>query len=203
MHSGIPAARPLAPPLAHPARRQLYPSPAASCPAPSSTAILSCTTTAACVLCPATPTPPPQCPLTLPTCAGNSRCLDDNCESCNARKGTPCYKCQEGYVLKEDLGNSYCACEDPACNLCTTNGTCTQCFVGYGLDEEQSCQPCSDSNCSWCGADYQTCTECAMGFSLVDDKCEACPEGCTACNGTQCTECGDGYSLQEGECVAW
>lgn len=106
-------------------------------------------------------------------------------------------------MLKEDLGNSYCACEDPACNLCTTNGTCTQCFVGYGLDEEQSCQPCSDSNCSWCGADYQTCTECAMGFSLVDDKCEACPEGCTACNGTQCTECGYGYSLQEGECVAW
>lgn len=139
--------------------------------------------------------------------SANARCEDDNCAVCNARHGTPCYECQPGYKLVDENGNKYCACEDPNCNLCTQDGACTQCFVGFGLGGDGlTCEACADPNCSSCNDDYETCDECAEGFTLsnsTNSSCVACPEGCSSCSSEgECSECGNGYSLtQDGQCT--
>ena len=51
------------------------------------------------------------------------------------------------------------------------------------------------STCSECELDdRRKCTNCAPGLSLVDGKCEDCPEGCAQCNNGKCALCLDKYT---------
>lgn len=60
-----------------------------------------------------------------------------------------------------DLPSTIPPCsEDPNCNLCTQDGVCTQCFLGFGLgSDRKTCEACADPNCSSCNDDSQTCDE--------------------------------------------
>ena len=56
---------------------------------------------------------------------------------------------------------------------CPSNITCE---AGYYLDGTCRCQPCSDSNCTYCA--HNICSICNDGFTLINGKCEnlACHE---------------------------
>ena len=50
---------------------------------------------------------------------------------------------------------------------CPSNITCE---AGYYLDGTCKCQPCSDSNCTYCA--HNICSICNDGFTLINGKCE-------------------------------
>ena len=139
-------------------------------------------------------------------------CKDPQCNICD-NKGT-CSQCFVGesspnanhaaicaHRHHSDLPRRWSTC----CARLSCHRRCCYLRAGFGVNGKGQCESCKDTNCSWCNEDYQTCTECAAGYTLVNGSCVACSKGCTTCSGSPsgCQECGYGYSLQDGECVPW
>lgn len=57
------------------------------------------------------------------------------------------------------------------------------------------CTPCTDSQCSTCDTDVNTCDACNTGYYLdASSVCTACPDKCLSCStNTYCDTCTPGY----------
>ena len=121
--------------------------------------------------------------------------------------------CPRGYLLRSSQCVT-CDTGDSNCVKCSAydETVCTQCGVGYYLDENKACQTCS-SDCSNCLSQYY-CSTCANGyfmktfFGFPTGLCEACDSEdafCGSCifSPSQCTTCiSDEYQLKKGKCIS-
>ena len=91
----------------------------------------------------------------------------------------PCdSSCTEGCIRTSDCK----LCVDQLCATCTDYNTCDECVEGANFNEHQQCR-CEHAN----------------DYSLEEDRCIGCIEGCEKCtNSYTCQSCYLGYYL-DGE----
>ena len=136
----------------------------------------------------------------------STECIDDDLNSYKTCHNFKCSKCESGYFVSEENGQSACSPCISNCITCTDSSTCIECQEGYQLkDEGKTCEkiPCS-SDCELC--DGQNCIECKEGYGKYWDndavgyRCKECSQfklNCKKCE-TQsdsviCTVCELGY----------
>jgi len=82
---------------------------------------------------------------------------------------------------------------------------CTQCMIGYGLDNFKRCQPCPE-NCEYCYYDHTRCLSCSNNMIINSEtgKCDNPPiKNCMSISYQEkdseknCTHCAGGYYLSE------
>ncbi|KAH0576006.1 Cysteine-rich membrane protein 2 [Spironucleus salmonicida] len=116
------------------------------------------------------------------------KCNADGCIDCGIAK-EQCIKCDNGLYLL-----------DNTCKKCT-NGMAIQCQCG----DAQNCSTCENNKglkCSTCVTGYQigvqgTCSDCAVGFTMVNKLCLKCHESCGSCSHSinTCDSCTSGYEM--------
>ncbi|KCV68164.1 serine/threonine protein kinase [Fonticula alba] len=157
---------------------------------------------------------------TCHTCFGSlpSQCIECHLAAPGHLPGVCLASCPAG--LHQVPNTRTCDCHQD-CDQCEADTSlnrfyCTDCAVGLALDVSDPladrCLPCHDS-CRACRFpdDEAACDGCALGFfehgglclaacppgtwaNGVDRKCSACPDGCTACTGTDaCSACSAGW----------
>ncbi len=89
------------------------------------------------------------------------------------------------------------------CVSVTPYGVCSQCDVGYYVDNKGQCQGITVANCIRADVDG-VCTSCVGNYHL--DASKRCQEKitskCTRANGNfVCVACNKGYHLFEGKCI--
>ncbi|XP_053108034.1 extracellular matrix organizing protein FRAS1 isoform X2 [Hemicordylus capensis] len=147
----------------------------------------------------------PGCPMGYYKDGGACTKCHPSCKSCDGEGPFSCTSCDSNLVLSHT-------------SACT--GTCS---LGYYMDEDQRCKPCSGS-CLSCDS-ATSCTSCKdpskvllFGECQYDScapqyfldfstkTCKECDWSCNACSGpqsTDCLQCMEGYVLQDGACVEW
>ncbi|KAL4473928.1 hypothetical protein ABPG74_022792 [Tetrahymena malaccensis] len=134
-----------------------------------------------------------------------------NCQSCQVNVDH-CISCNSGYYL---YNNTCLPCINN-CSLCQSSTICTQCQLGYFLEDsvcktqcqnqgyysdysQYKCLPC-DSSCATCvsGA-FNKCSSCYVGFYLENDtqsqRCLPCDSLCSQCYGASNSKC---YKCRQG-----
>ncbi|ELP95300.1 hypothetical protein EIN_141620, partial [Entamoeba invadens IP1] len=152
----------------------------------------------------------------IPCQAGTATNKDTNtCDVCPAgtyslNQSTTCLHCQDGFYSTEK--SSICLQCNVNCLICNnTNGNCTTCISGYGLDELSNCHICpvgtyansANNKCQQCGdKTYQPnegqtyCISCDINCETcgsVSGKCLTCYAGYGLDNNGKCEQCSDGY----------
>jgi hypothetical protein len=94
--------------------------------------------------------------------------------------------------------------------LTCKRGICSECEVGYGL-EENECMECDRENCLKCDGDSQDCTVCAQYHHRLSveggkyHECEKCGFGCERCaNKEKCLKCAPMFSpniIERNSCI--
>merc|ERR1711963_80302 len=99
-------------------------------------------------------------------------CDDENCILCNPANTAECWSCNIfGYMRTEDLTCK--ACDDKNCGNCPETSVCENCVAGYE-SQQGVCERCEDVNCNDCPESLSTCTSCAFGYKLSEQKaCES------------------------------
>jgi hypothetical protein len=110
---------------------------------------------------------------------------DNDCVTCPST----CSSCSSGNCVTS-TGSSNCRV------YAAGSSWCNECYTGYYANGGV-CTICN-SRCTAC-TDYQICTSCAPGYSLIASYC--CPPGCSSCTHTQCWSCFAGYNMVSGVCV--
>ncbi|KAH0571521.1 Cysteine-rich membrane protein 2 [Spironucleus salmonicida] len=112
-----------------------------------------------------------------------------------------CVQCFQGFDLIDGkcYQQVYCAAiHIVGCQQCLMS-QCVNCITGYGIDIQNTCQPC-DQLCSKCSKIDQ-CRICKNGELPVYGKC-GCSSNCQFCKKAfTCNECEYGYYLNGLECV--
>lgn len=79
--------------------------------------------------------------------------------------------------------STYAECDDPHCETCEKDGTCT--FCNRGVAKEKECV-----------------SECGEGYHLDDGVCYACKDRCSKCDAhDDCDACEVPYVLKGVDCV--
>ena len=133
----------------------------------------------------------------------------DNCLKCDT---IGCLTCKEGYMpVYASTGYECVECykDITQCAKCSPDRYerfCTECNVGYYLDNPTVCGRCIE-NCDSC-SDSSGCSSCHAGYYYNGNICDKCNDNCLTCQGsaTNCTRCHDGYFIKEedntcGECI--
>lgn len=148
-------------------------------------------------------------------------CSDENCHDCSERfegsERTICYKCREGYAIRDPTG--LCkwvgprGCEDPKCSSCSTRKeVCEECKPGYQLrggecQKAGSKRGCSDRKCIECSDDGVECLICRDDFQVRLGTCLSLgclDQNCVSCSpsGGTCRRCKDGFRVNDkGACL--
>jgi len=121
------------------------------------------------------------------------------CETCDGAKKADCKTCAAGFAF-----NKYSICTKchSSCKKCNDRNeySCTECYEGYYLNEEEgTCTKCTDF-CKKCDSDY-TCGECLEMYTLVYGNCYYCQGeygGCIECSDSGCTEAEPGFYIYWG-----
>lgn len=124
-------------------------------------------------------------PRRLASCSNN----ENGCKSCKSLSS--CELALDGYYLTTSGEASRCKY---GCQNCTDTYTCTECFQGFTLKNE-NCEACP-GNCLKCST-TQACEICDYNFFLDLGICTPCMEGCYLCaNYTSCGISSSGYSIK-------
>lgn len=91
-------------------------------------------------------------------------CDGDNCEACRMSDLQGSFHIDDGKCV---------SCK-PLCANCTNDGTCIDCFYGYGKDENGDCVPCNVSNCYDCN-ESTVCIDCTKESKLSADRDKTSP----------------------------
>lgn len=96
-------------------------------------------------------------------------------------------------------------CNVPGCNFCTGNNACTECLLGYNLQNGTCTPSCTVTNCYQCnGTDCQIC---GVGYYLSNSVCVSIDNqpgpycgntfgsACTNCTLYACTQCSPGNTF--------
>ena len=112
------------------------------------------------------------------------------CRSCN-ENGT-CYSCEAGWTSTTAGG---CTCPFSNCRECDEQ-SCATCQEGFAKDASGNCVS-TVTNCRQYVANSTTiCDICEPGYTLVNNNCVKCKEGCRHCSTTSnCTACENGYFM--------
>lgn len=111
-----------------------------------------------------------------------------NCRHCDSNQ---CTECNDKFYLS---GSSCLPCEKSQCLKCSNAETCTDCEIGFYVDNENSCSSCGE-NCVECTS--EKCTICKHEFYPAEGtSCKPCAEVCSECSGPtaqDCISCDPGY----------
>ncbi|ELP84382.1 protein serine/threonine kinase, putative [Entamoeba invadens IP1] len=157
----------------------------------------------------------------IPCKAGTAANQETNtCDVCPAgthsiSQSTYCTLCENGFYSTE--GSSNCLSCSLTCLTCNkTNGNCTTCISGYGLDESLNCNIClpgtyahaTNKKCMQCdNKTYQSnekqtyCNSCDIKCETCDNisgKCLTCYAGYEFTGNANCEICADGYYSSGG-----
>ena len=125
---------------------------------------------------------------------------DDMKERLNLDEATPdTCSCKTNYAFNEI--NVCRACYEliDNCDVCSTSDTCSQCSVGYYVNDQDTCSQCID-NCDVC-SDSDTCSQCSVGSYKNVDKCSKCIDNCDVCSDSNtCSQCSVGWKLDNNKC---
>jgi cysteine-rich repeat protein len=157
-------------------------------------------------------------------------CINTVCYTCNVNNSNICLTCATNFVVVNNTcicdtsqgtylyinGQCYtCNNLQPYCTLCSYSGNisiaysssnfmCLTCnsTLGYFIDPNNVCQPCSVANCATC-LGYTSCAVCSGGYGVTaSGTCSTCPiTGCQTCtNLTACSVCSTGYNKINNLC---
>lgn len=143
----------------------------------------------------------------------NCQACADNCWRCDGPTIEHCHTLKNGYFLNEKTKKAEKCAEN--CNRCFGKDKCVSCAEGfYPSDKrindnkvlEVTCSPCNEPHCVYCNVKsdqanntYTACNYCEPKYTVVNGKCEACPENCKYCKPEtmECTFCENGYFLNK------
>jgi len=100
-----------------------------------------------------------------------------------------------------------CAPCSASCNNCTMNGAgqCDSgaCYMGYGLQSDNTCVQCTDPACAYCDGDVTVCQQCMSGYTIDPSTGQ-----CASAAAPQIVLPGDGdvnavSNANTGACQTW
>lgn len=148
----------------------------------------------------------------------------ETCATCRRGDIDSCTSCAPGYFfatanIRPDSaytgqcspcngeGHENCELCIENCNeddsICSSIPICTQCKVGYYVDDKFECAQCAD-NCAYCdGPNPEQCSECLEGYYNYNNKCTQCSPSCKTCDSdpNHCTSCHSGKYEKDGQCL--
>lgn len=142
----------------------------------------------------------------------DQRCLKcfENCASCIGSEMTECRTLKSGFYY-DSIQYKIKPCVQAGCASCSSDSLCHSCSEGYYLADVSAsttkvCKPCELNGCLVCSekdGDIKNlkiiaCNVCKSGHSLVNEKCEPCPENCQFCieDSKECILCKPGFSIE-------
>lgn len=120
---------------------------------------------------------------------------------CLLFNGSRCIQCSNRYYI----ANQVCVPVNPNCKDYSSDGNCTDCYLGYVV-LGGNCVINSQVSTSCRTFVNQTCVSCYAGYFLdaVTKNCTAISPLCRTSNESngRCLSCFNGYSLSNGVCLA-
>ncbi|KAH0575897.1 Cysteine-rich membrane protein 1 [Spironucleus salmonicida] len=137
------------------------------------------------------------------------KCGVDNCQTCSADAKT-CEKCRNNFIPKDGKcepcseNGPQCLCGTTVnCSTCKLSDTmkCKSCVEGYQIDSKETCTNCAlnyikiGDKCAKC--QVENCATCKLNDTM---KCQTCLKGYQIDNTGTCTNCAVGYEKKNGKC---
>lgn len=129
------------------------------------------------------------------TCINSTNCLicNSNYYKFVSNSSITCVNnCPSMYYTPNIIdGTGECGRCGSNCYACIDRSTCTQCISTSNLIVNGVCTPSNCVHCLTCNFNNNTCSQCASGYYLYNNKCSgSCPDGFYADNSTaQCLGC--------------
>ncbi|KAL4489343.1 hypothetical protein ABPG72_018998 [Tetrahymena utriculariae] len=140
----------------------------------------------------------------------NNQCLpcQSPCSTCQISSNN-CLACLKDYIYQQQTNSCSPICDNSckACNLPKNRSSCQQCYDGFYLNNNNSCQICQPP-CQNCVQNANTCSSCIQNYTLnvSQNSCSPiCDQSCLTCNqpnnSSACLSCIDGFYLFQNQCL--